>query len=171
MGKNIIMVGFMGSGKTTVGRILAKKLGYEFFDTDKYIEKKEGITITEIFAEKGEPYFRNLELEVAKEISESECKVIGTGGGMVKNDEIMGLLKANAVTVYLKASPGKIAHNLRNDDSRPLLSGGDKYAKIKALLAEREHLYIKAADITINVDRKVPKKAALDIIDELEGII
>ncbi len=171
MGKNIIMVGFMGSGKTTVGRILAKKIGYEFFDTDKYIEKKEQMTINEIFATKGEPYFRALELEVAKEISTSENKVIGTGGGMVKNDEIMRLLKANGIVIYLKASPGKIAHNLRNDDSRPLLAGGDKYGKIKALLAQREPLYIKAADIIINTDRKVPKSAAMDIIDKLEGII
>jgi len=171
MGKNIIMVGFMGSGKTTVGRILAKKLGYEFFDTDKYIEKKEGMTITEIFAQKGEPWFRNLELQVAREISESENKVIGTGGGMVKNDEIMRLLKAGGIVVYLKASAGKIAYNLRNDNSRPLLAGEDKFAKIKSLLAQREHLYIKAADITINTDRRVPKKVALDIIDKLEGMI
>ena len=171
MGKNIIMVGFMGSGKTTVGRIVAKKLGYEFFDTDKYIEQKEGMTITEIFAEKGEPYFRSLELDVAKEISQSENKVIGTGGGMVKNDEIMSLLKANGVVIYLKASAGKIAHNLRNDNSRPLLAGGDKFEKIKALLSEREHLYKNAADILINTDRKVPKKVALLIIDKLEGTI
>ena len=73
MGKNIIMVGFMGCGKTTVGRIVAKKLGYEFFDTDKYIEQKEGMSITEIFDLKGEPYFRSLELKVAEEISHSEC--------------------------------------------------------------------------------------------------
>ncbi|MBE6008218.1 MAG: shikimate kinase, partial [Lachnospiraceae bacterium] len=159
------------SGKTTVGRIVARKLGYEFFDTDKYIEQKEKMSITDIFEKKGEPYFRSLELEVAKEISESKNKVIGTGGGMVKNDEIMKLLKANGVVVYLKASPGKIAHNLRNDNTRPLLEGGDKFSKIKALLKERDALYIKAADITINTDKKVPKSAAADIIEKLEGII
>lgn len=171
MGKNIIMVGFMGCGKTTVGRIVAKKLGYEFFDTDKYIEQKEGMSITEIFDLKGEPYFRSLELKVAEEISHSENKVIGTGGGMVKNPEIMRLLKMNGIAVYLKATPKKIAYNLRNDNSRPLLMGENKLAKIEAILAEREGLYNAAADITVDVKRKLPSQLARDIIDELEGII
>ena len=171
MGQNIIMVGFMGSGKTTAGKRVAKKLGYKFFDTDKYIEEKEGISINEIFALKGEPYFRSLELEVAREISEGENMVIGTGGGMVKNDEIMKLLKSNGVAVYLKASPEKIAKNLRNDNSRPLLAGGDKLEKIKELLAERENLYIKNADITVETDKKTPDIVVLNIIEKLEGII
>lgn len=171
MGRNIIMVGFMGSGKTTTGKKVAKKLGYKFFDTDKYIEEKEGISITEIFALKGEPYFRSLELEVAKEISESENMVIGTGGGMVKNYEIMKLLKVNGVAVYLKASAEKIAYNLRNDNTRPLLTGGDKLTKIKVLLAERESFYIKNADIMVETDKKTPDIVAKNIIDKLEGII
>ncbi len=161
----------MGSGKSTVGRILAKRLGYEFFDTDKYIEKNEGIKISEIFAQKGEPYFRNLEVEVAKEISLSEGKVIGTGGGMVKSDEIMRLLKMNGVVIYLKASPEKIANNLKNDDSRPLLSGGNKLQKIRTLLAERESLYINNADIIMDTEWKRPKVVVEDIIEKLEGII
>lgn len=169
--KNIIMVGFMGSGKTTVGKILAKKLGYEFFDTDRKIEEAQDMKITEIFEKKGEPYFRSLEKDIAKTISESENTVIGTGGGMVKNDEIMSLLKKNGIVVYLKATPEKLAYNLRNDNSRPLLMGGDKLEKIRTILEERQPLYEAVCDITVSINRKTPKKVAEDIIKKLEGII
>lgn len=161
----------MGSGKTTVGKILAKKLSYEFFDTDRKIEEAQDMKITEIFEKKGEPYFRNLEKDIAKTISESENTVIGTGGGMVKNDEIMNLLKKNGIVVYLKATPEKLAYNLRNDNSRPLLMGGDKLEKIRTILEERQPLYEDVCDITVSINRKTPKKVAEDIIKKLEGII
>lgn len=169
--KNIIMVGFMGSGKTTVGKILAKKLGLEFFDTDRKIEEAQGMKITEIFEKKGEPFFRSLERDIACDISESENTVIGTGGGMVKNDEIMRLLKKNGIVVYLKATPEKLAYNLRNDNTRPLLMGGDKLEKIRTVLEERQPLYEEVSDITVSINRKTPKKVAEEIIKKLEGII
>lgn len=171
MDKNIILVGFMGCGKTTAGKITAARLGYGFADTDELIEKNEGMAITEIFAKKGEPYFRQRELETATALSGGSRTVIATGGGMAGNKAIMELLKQSGKAVYIKASAEKIFSNLEGDNTRPLLMGGDKYEKIKSLLAEREDLYNSAADIIIDTDGKTAEETADSIIADLEGII
>ena len=171
MDKNIILVGFMRSGKTTVGKIIAGKTGCGFIDTDELIEKNEGMAITEIFEKKGEPYFRQREFETAKSLSESTGTVIATGGGMARNADIMNMLKKSGKAVYLRASADKIFSNLKDDNTRPLLMGGDKYGKIKALLAEREELYNSAADIIINTDGKTAEDTAKGIIESLEEIL
>ena len=134
--KNIVLIGFMGSGKTSVGKRLSLVLKREFIDTDDFIEKREGMTINEIFKEKGEEEFRKIERELYKRFSTPKKKIIATGGGVI---------------VYLKSSPEKIAQNLKFDNTRPILQVDDKEAKIRELLAQREPFYNKYAEITIDV--------------------
>ena len=151
MDKNIVLIGFMGSGKTSVGKKLASNINREFIDMDLYIEKMENMTINEIFEKKGEPYFRNIEKELCVDFSKAGSKIIATGGGVIKNDENVANLKKGGVIVYLKSTPKQIAYNLRYDNTRPLLAGGNKEEKIAKLMAEREPTYKKCADITIDV--------------------
>ncbi len=148
---NIILIGFMGSGKTSIGKRLSLKLKWEFIDTDDFIEKREGMTINEIFAQRGESYFRDLERELCSRYSEPKCKIIATGGGVIKNRDNVKDLKKGGIIFYLKSTPETIAHNLRNDDTRPLLRGGNKLERIRTLMEEREPMYRECADITINV--------------------
>lgn len=150
--KNIVLIGFMGCGKSTIGKKLSKKLDYNFIDMDKHIEAAENMTIQEIFNKKGEAYFRKLEKNLIKNISEKKGGyVIATGGGVIKDYENINFLKKNGVLVYLKASPENIYRNIRYDNSRPLLNGGNKIEKIKKLMAERSGTYEKYAQITINM--------------------
>ncbi len=149
--RNIILIGFMGSGKTSIGKRLSLKLKWEFIDTDDFIEKREGMSINEIFAEKGEAYFRGLERELCSRYREPKNKIIATGGGVIKNRDNVADLKSGGIIFYLKSDPKTIAHNLRNDDTRPLLRGGDKLEKITELMGQREPMYEEYADITVNV--------------------
>ncbi len=149
--RNIVLIGFMGSGKTSVGKRLSLRMKWEFIDMDDFIEKREGMTINEIFAQKGEPYFRSMEKELCERFSQPKCKIIATGGGVIKNEDNMNNLKKGGVVIYLKSKPETIAYNLRNDNTRPLLMCEDKLGKIKELLTQREPVYNKYADIIIDV--------------------
>lgn len=168
MNENIILIGFMGSGKTSIGKRLSMKLKREFIDMDDFIEKKEGMTINEIFATKGEAYFRNLEAEICSRYSKAKGKIIATGGGVIKNPENMKNLKAGGVVYYLKSSAEKIADNLKNDNSRPLLNVQDKKAKIMELMAEREELYLTYADRILDVSDSNPDNSCNKILEEMK---
>ena len=168
MSKNIILIGFMGSGKTSVGKRLSIKLRREFIDMDDFIEKREGMTINEIFAKKGESYFRELEKEICKRYGERSDKVIATGGGVIKNPENMKNLKKNGIVCYLKASPEKIADNLKTDNTRPLLNVENKLEKINELLAQREASYLKYADYILDVSHIDPEESCSRIMEELK---
>ena len=122
MEKNIVLVGFMGSGKTSVGKRLSAVLGRGFTDMDDYIEKKENLTVTEIFAQKGEPYFRALERELCAEFAAGGGRIIATGGGVVKDAENVAALKRGGIIFYLKSTPEQIADNLKYDNTRPFLN-------------------------------------------------
>lgn len=149
--KNIVLIGFMGCGKTTLGKKLSMRLKYSFIDTDRYIERKEGITIAQIFQEKGEAYFRDLEKSTVELLSKEYGNIIATGGGIIKNEDNMHMLKETGIIVYLRATPEHIFRNIANDDTRPLLQGGDKLEKIRVLMEERRELYEKYADVTVSV--------------------
>lgn len=166
--KNIVLIGFMGCGKTTLGKKLSMKLKYSFIDTDRYIERKEGMEITQIFEEKGEGHFRDLEKKAVEILSKEAGNIIATGGGIIKNEENMHMLKETGIIVYLKATPENIFRNIANDDTRPLLQGGDKLEKIRSLMEERRELYEKYADVTVSVSPGEVNRVTERIARELE---
>jgi shikimate kinase len=148
---NIVLVGFMGTGKSTVGRFLAEKLGWEFIDTDHYIEKQEKMSIAELFNKHGEPYFREIETRSILEIMEKSNQVISTGGGAVLAEENRRSLKANGFVVALTASLETIIQRVGGDRNRPLLQGKANEI-VPQLLKLRKHAY-DFADFTISTDR------------------
>lgn len=132
----------MCSGKTTVGKLLAEKLGWEFIDIDGEIESKEGLSIPDIFKSKGEDYFRNLEFEVLKGVSRRERVVVSTGGGLGANPEAMELMKERGLVVWLKVSYEEFLKRCAGSKDRPLLELGEE--KLRKLLKEREKVYSEA---------------------------
>jgi shikimate kinase len=149
----------MGTGKTSVAGILAKKLGREFIEVDELIEKKEGMPVRDIFEKKGELYFRDVEKKVIKEASEKQGVVISAGGGAIIDEENFGNLKKNSVIVCLKASPEVILERTKGNTCRPLLNVPDPKSEIIKLLKKREQYYNKA-DHLIDTDRMNPEEAA-----------
>jgi shikimate kinase len=166
--KNIFLVGFMGAGKSTVGKILAEKTGYSFYDADQYIEEKAGTTITQIFAEHGEPYFRDLESEATQELAKNENQVIATGGGVVQRDRNWDAMKENGVTVYLKASVETIWERIKDDTTRPLLQVENPVETARELLNKRTPMYEKA-DIIVLTDNLSLEQAADEILSLLNS--
>ncbi|MBI5192552.1 MAG: shikimate kinase [Nitrospirae bacterium] len=141
----------MGSGKTAVGKLLAKRLGYEFIDTDSLIEKNEGKSISAIFSEDGEERFRDLEAKTVRELSDLQGHIISTGGGIVINKDNIANLKKNGLIIWLKATPETIIQRVGSQTHRPLLNIEDPLEKIKTLLTFREPFYAEA-DLSIDTD-------------------
>lgn len=165
--KNIILLGFMGTGKTTVGKKLAEELRRDFLDIDELIEKESGISISEIFFNFGEEYFRQLEAEKAKEVSEYENMVIAAGGGIVLREENIKNLRKNGVLICLSASPEVIIARTKTEKNRPLLNTPYPLETIAELLRFRAPLYARAdimidtSDLTINEVVAKVKKATI----------
>jgi len=150
MKKNIVLIGFMASGKSTLGRVLQKELGWPLISTDEYIEKKEGRKIVQIFKDFGEAHFRALEHKVVAEITKSSTPlIIDCGGGIVLNPENIKLLKSTGTVIYLSCRVDVIDERIHLQPTRPLLDVSDPKSKIEMLLKEREHLYQKA-DLTVD---------------------
>lgn len=169
MKSSIALIGFMGTGKTAVGRALAKKLGKSFIELDPMIEQKAGKTIPEIFREDGEIAFRELEIMITKEAAGEKDSVIACGGGVVLNKINIDRLKEEAVIVYLTASPKVILkRTLHDDEERPLLKVADPTQTIRELLRFRQPFYERAADITINTSRLSIEAIAAQIITRLK---
>jgi shikimate kinase len=164
--KNIYLVGFMGTGKSTVGKALAKVLNKEFKDLDELIEEREKIKIVEIFEQFGEQYFREVETAVVREISEKENLVIATGGGVVVNEENFSLLKKSGTLITLVASPETIYERIKDSIERPLLNVENPLDTIKRMLFERAYYYIKSDFIVDTTDREIE-----DIISEICELI
>ena len=159
---NLALIGFMGTGKTSVGRLVADQLGFEFLDTDELIQVRTGRTIADIFAKEGEPAFRQLERQVVQELSTREKTVIATGGGLPTNAENLAALKSFALVICLWASAEKIWERVRNQSHRPLLHDADPQKKIRDLLAVRKPFYHQA-DVLINTDQRSVREAAQQI--------
>lgn len=151
--RNIILIGFMGSGKTTVGEHLAQQLGYHFQDTDRLLEQKAEDTISRVFEIHGEKYFRDMETELLKELLPAlKHTVLSTGGGLPLREENIRLLQELGFVVYLQASKETILSRLVGDRTRPLLQGEDMEQKVERLLGIRTPIYIKAAHENIITD-------------------
>lgn len=154
MKANIVLIGFMGSGKTTVGKELAKELQMDFIDTDADIEKEAGITIKEMFEKHGESFFRDLETSKAKETDTMENCVISTGGGIILRPENVTALRKNSFVVLLAADSSTIYDRVKGKNDRPLLNVPDPIAKIKELLTARKDKYESAAEFIVITDDK-----------------
>jgi shikimate kinase len=142
--KNIVLVGFMGTGKTTIATQLANKLGMRYVSTDGLIEKREKRTINEIFTKEGEDYFRDVESEVIREVSGSDGLVIDTGGGVVLREDNLANLKSTGVVICLTADEDTVMARTKKYKHRPLLNVEDPKLKIRTLLAKRAPFYAKA---------------------------
>ena len=164
--KNIILIGFMGCGKTSVGKRLAESENMEFLDTDEWIEREQQTTISEIFETKGEAAFRNMETECLRQILEYTEKpfVLSVGGGLPIREENRKLLLQIGHVVYLKASPEVIYKRLHNDKTRPLLQGMNPRGRIMDLMNARKNYYEDAAEYIIHVD----DRGFSDIIEEIK---
>lgn len=160
---NIVLIGFMGTGKTTIGQILATQLGRPFVDIDQKIEFESGMTIAEIFGLYGEPYFRERERHMIIAVSSYKNIVIATGGGAVLEMENITNLKHSGTVICLAASPEVIIERLGKDGTRPLLNLPDRQQVVAKLLSERSHQY-QEADISIDTNGLSPQEAAREII-------
>lgn len=152
----VILIGFMGVGKTSVGKKLAKKLNFDFIDTDHKIELLEKKSISEIFEQDGEKYFRKLEHSALKDLIKNDNIVISTGGGIITTKENFDILKHEEKVIFLDGSIKTIINNLHNDiNKRPLLKESKNLSKkIEELLSVRYEKYIQVSDILININDK-----------------
>ncbi|MFZ5523187.1 MAG: shikimate kinase [Pseudomonadota bacterium] len=165
---NLILVGMMGSGKTTMGRTLARHLDKDFVDCDEEIQKRTGVNIPYIFDIEGEPGFRLRESAVLSDLVKRNDMVLATGGGAVLAEQNRALLKQSGIVVYLKASVHDLWHRTRQDRNRPLLQTGDPYEKLMELYQHRDPLYRQVADIVIQSGKQSVHNLMLHLVDEIE---
>ncbi len=155
---NIFLVGLMGAGKSTIGRQLARELGKQFRDSDSEIEKRTGVSIDVIFDIEGEQGFRRRETRMLQELVEERGIVLATGGGAILASDNRQLLRDNGLIIYLKASAEHLAGRVKLDRRRPLLQTGDKLAKIRELMTQREPVYQQLADMVVETNnRSIPR--------------
>lgn len=158
----------MGTGKSTIGKELARFLGKKFVDMDELIEKQIGMTVNEIFDAHGEDFFREKEWEAAKELSEQTGRIVATGGGTILNDKIRELFQETGLIICLFTDKDELVQRLKRTDKRPLLRGGEEKVarKVEELLEERKDIY-SISSIRVNTTNMTPQEAAKKIIDTL----
>lgn len=165
---NIILIGMRGSGKTTVGNLLAKKLKRNFIETDQLIERKTGLTIRRIVETFGWKTFRNYESEIIKEVSTLKDVIIATGGGVVEQQNNVRELKKKGVIIWLEAEVKNLRGRIGEDKERPLLTKAKSMVEdLKRILIKRERLYKRAANYIINTDNRTPSQIVAEIIKHL----
>ncbi len=150
---NIYLIGFRGSGKTTLGKILAKELNMNFIDIDKLIEEKENKKISEIFKEKGEEYFRKIEHLTLKEITKQDNQIISTGGGIVILEENRKIIKESGISIYLTTNIETTHKRIQFDNNRPQLTNKDLLEEIKFLIQNRKPYYEELANYTLDTSK------------------
>lgn len=165
--KRIVLVGPMGAGKSTIGRMLARELGYRFLDSDRIIEERCGANIPWIFDVEGEDGFRQRETAMLAELSELPDTVLATGGGAVMKPENHDLLKRNASVIYLRTSIEQQVERTRKDRNRPLLQNDDPEAVLRKLFALRDPIYTTLADIVMHTDRKSPRLVVRQLVNRI----
>jgi shikimate kinase len=165
---NLILVGMMGSGKTTMGRVLAKHLGKDFVDSDEEIQKRTGVTIPHIFDIEGETGFRQRETAAIRDLVVRDNMVLATGGGVVLMEQNRVMLQQSGIVIYLKASVHDLWQRTRHDRNRPLLQTADPHAKLMELFQQRDPLYLQVADIVIQSGKQSAHALMLHLADEIE---
>ena len=169
-GVSVYLIGMMGAGKTTVGRLLAEKLGYRFFDTDELIVKVRGKSINEIFAEDGEEGFREIETQVLAELSAYKNLTVATGGGIILRPLNWSYLQ-HGIVVWLDVPVGQLYDRLRGDTTRPLLKDRNPLAKLESILERREAFYAQA-DVRVKIEPgQTPEEIVPRVFDEIEKIL
>ncbi|NPV00765.1 MAG: shikimate kinase [Brevinematales bacterium] len=166
---NIILVGYRGAGKTTLGRELAAELGYRFIDTDDEVVRANGITIPEIFAEYGEPRFREMESSALANVTSGDGAVISTGGGIILSEGNRRIIMERGFRAYLTASPEVIFQRIHRDTNRPSLTGKDPMDEIKELLNKRRAFYEEVAEVVIDTG-KTPLAECVRMIRNKVGL-
>jgi|SRR5947207_2482938 len=163
--ENLVLIGFMGTGKSSVGRLAAQQLGYEFVDTDELIERRAGKPVAQIFAQDGEETFRELEGQLVAEMAGWRHKVIATGGGLGASAENLASLRPHALTVCLWATPEAIWQRVRNQSHRPLLQDPDPLERVRTLLAERTAVY-RQADVLLNTGLRSIREVVQQVVHQ-----
>jgi shikimate kinase len=166
-GDNIVLVGMMGAGKSTVGRLLARRLKRTFYDSDEEIERRCGVKIPVIFDIEGEAGFRAREAQVIADLSALERAVLATGGGAVLAEENRRRLAAHGTVVYLHARPGYLWQRVRHDRNRPLLATADPQKRLEELYLTRDPLYREVADVVLDTGRQSAQSLAKEILARL----
>ena len=164
---NLALVGFMGTGKSSVGRLVAEQLHFDYLDTDELIQSRTGRTIADVFEKDGEPAFRKMEQQLVSELAARRRTVIATGGGLPADPINLASLKTHALIICLWASPEKIWERVRNQSHRPLLCDPNPRLKIRELLAAREPFY-RQADVLINTDLRSAREAAQQVVHQFK---
>ena len=166
--ENIALIGFMGTGKSSVGQMVAAALHFSFLDTDHAIEVRAGKSVAEIFAQDGEPAFREWERRLVNELAERKKTVVSTGGGLPANQANLTSLKAHSLIVCLYATPEKIWERVRHQSHRPLLNDPNPLAKIKSLLAAREPFY-RQADVLVTTEMRSVREVAHQVLHQFQA--
>jgi shikimate kinase len=167
---NLILVGMMGSGKTTMGRLLSKHLGKDFVDSDEEIQKRTGVTIQHIFDVEGEAGFRQREAAAIRELVQRDDMVLSTGGGSILAEQSRLLLRRNGIVIYLKAGVHDLWQRTRHDRQRPLLQTNDPYAKLTELYRQRDPLYQEVADIVVQSGKQSVHALMLHLAGQIGDI-
>ena len=166
----VVLIGPMGAGKTTIGKILAKELGFEFCDSDKEIERRSGANIPWIFDVEGESGFRDREMSVIEELTQRKGIVLATGGGAMMRKENQDSVSRNGFVIYLNTSVDQQYSRTHKDRNRPLLQGDkDAFVVLSELFGVRDPIYREVADLVMDTDKKSLKNVVKSIIDSLEG--
>jgi shikimate kinase len=171
--ESIFLIGPMGAGKSTVGKLLAEKLNYQFLDSDHEIENRTGATIPMIFDIEGEPGFRKREAAMIDDLSQRTEIVLATGGGVVETDSNRQHLRSRGVVIYLRSSVDALINRTKNDRNRPLLQTDNPAQVLRELMEKREPWYLEMADLVIETQQTSVHKVVRRILDKLEadGII
>lgn len=165
--KNIVLIGFMGSGKTAVGKQLGERLGLPFKDTDSLIEERLGQKINAIFADKGEAFFRDMESQIIDELTAKDNQVLSCGGGAILRNENVNYLRQNGTLIYLKAPFAVLYNRIKSSSNRPLLTANEPEKTARMLWEARQKVYESAADLSLDTS----KKSIEQIVKEIEKLV
>lgn len=163
MVKNLFVIGFMGAGKTSVSNALGQMLGWEVVEMDQRIAEQEGMTIPEIFAQKGEPYFRACETALLESFAQGDPRIVSCGGGVPMRAENVAAMKRCGTVVLLQARPEVILDRVKDDHNRPLLEGHKDVPYITALMEQRRPKYEAAADVTVDTSDRTIEEVCQEI--------